>query len=250
MPISDKVQAAKDFWRLNRYSLKPYLIRDGKKHPFAIICPGGAYRMVCSFVEGRPLAKALNERGYSAFVVYYRTKKKARYPHPQEDLERAVREVFANADEWNLQRDGWSLWGSSAGGHLAASFCVENRDAPRPAALILSYPVVTMGEHTHIGTRNNLLGEAPNTLLADQLSVEKHITKDFPPTYLWNGASDDLVDPVNSRMLERALEATGVPHCAEIFEDVGHGVGLATGTKAEPWFSHAVSFWKAQTTTG
>ena len=42
---------ARDFHHPNEYELVPYLVDDGKKHPFAIICPGGAYGMVCSYVE-------------------------------------------------------------------------------------------------------------------------------------------------------------------------------------------------------
>ena len=79
--------------------------------------------MVCSFVEGMPIAKALNKCGYHAVVAYYRTKKKARFPNPHEDLKRAITDTFSHAEDWNLETDGWSLWDSSAGGHLAASFC-------------------------------------------------------------------------------------------------------------------------------
>ena len=54
MTIDCAIEAAKDYWRPNQYALKEYVLRDGKKHPFAIICPGGGYSMVCSFVEGLP----------------------------------------------------------------------------------------------------------------------------------------------------------------------------------------------------
>ena len=87
------VQRIYDFHRPNRYALKPYLINDGKCHPFAVICPGGGYSSVCSFVEGKPFAEALNELGYHAFVVYYRTKDKARYPNPHQDLNRAIEDL-------------------------------------------------------------------------------------------------------------------------------------------------------------
>ena len=66
MKLDEKLQAVYDYWKPNRYSLKPYLIRDGEKHPFAVICPGGGYNMVCSFVEGKPFAEALNKCGYHA----------------------------------------------------------------------------------------------------------------------------------------------------------------------------------------
>ena len=240
-------QAIYDFWHPNRMGVKPYLIKDGKTHPFAVICPGGAYGMVCSYVEGMPYAKALNAMGYHAAVVYYRVKKKARYPAPQDDLERAIREVFAHAADWNLDTENWSLWGSSAGGHLAASIFTEGKNVPKPNALILIYPVVTLGKETHAESRGNLLGRDPDPMLLDRLSVERHITKDFPPTYVWNGTADTSVDPKNARMLAEALEKAGVFYRHEEFEGVGHGVGLAKGTNAEPWFDHAVSFWEEQT---
>ena len=54
------------------YYLEKYILKDGKRHPVAIICPGGGYRRVCSFVEGLPFARKLNAMGYSAVVVHYR----------------------------------------------------------------------------------------------------------------------------------------------------------------------------------
>ena len=246
MTLSENLEAAYDFWRPNRRGLKKYLLSDGKEHPFAVICPGGGYSMVCSYVEGLPFAKALNAKGYHAIVVYYRVKRKALYPAPQDDLMRAIREIFAHAAEWKLNTDNWSLWGSSAGGHLAASFCTENRPVPKPTALILTYPVVIMDEHTHADTRKNHAGEQPDPELFQKLSVNFHITKDFPPTYVWNGTDDRSVDPKNSRALAQALQAAGVPYLHEEFQGVGHGVGLAKGTNAEPWFDHAISFWEEQ----
>ena len=100
----------------NEYQLKTYLIKDGKPHPVAVICPGGGYRRVCSFIEGYPFAKKLNAMGYHAAVVYYRVNKLARYPAPQEDLARAIRELHDKAQEWQLDMKGYSVWGSSAGG--------------------------------------------------------------------------------------------------------------------------------------
>lgn len=246
MTLSEKLEAVCDFWRPNRYGLKTYLINDDKEHPFAVICPGGGYGMVCSYVEGLPYAKALNEKGYHAIVVYYRVKNKAHYPAPQNDLEHAIREIFAHAAEWKLDTENWSLWGSSAGGHLVASFCTERRDVPKPNALILTYPVIIMDEHTHADTRKNLVGKQPDPMLFEKLSVNRHITKEFPPTYVWNGTDDRSVDPINSRALAQALQEAGVPYLHDEFAGVGHGVGLATGTAAEPWFDHAISFWEEQ----
>lgn len=80
MEVSQIRLAAADFWQRNEYGLKEFVIRDGKKHPFAIVCLGGGYSMVCSFLEGVPYANRLNERGYSAFVLHYRCRKKQGIP--------------------------------------------------------------------------------------------------------------------------------------------------------------------------
>ena len=237
-----------DTYRKNAYQLKPYLLKDGKVHPVAVICPGGGYRRVCSFVEGYPFAKKLNAMGYHAVVVYYRVNVLAKYPAPQDDLARAVRELLEKAQEWKLDMKGYSVWGSSAGGHLAASFGTENMGyahygLPKPGALILTYPVVTMGEKTHEGSRNYLIGAQAESSVVEFTSVEKQVTKNYPPTFLWWGSSDSCVDPDNSRMLKAALETTGIPcQCVE-YPGVEHGVGLGKGLPCEGWIDKAVAFW-------
>ena len=115
--IASRVREYFDTNRENVFQLKPYLLKDGKKHPVAIICPGGGYRRICGFIEGHPYAKKLNAMGYHAIVVYYRVNVLARYPAPQDDLARAVRVVHGHAEQWNLDMTGYSGWGSSAGGH-------------------------------------------------------------------------------------------------------------------------------------
>lgn len=249
MKISEIIERLHDFHRPNRYELRPYLINDGKKHPFAVICPGGGYSSVCSFVEGRPFAEELNKLGCHAFVVYYRTKDKARYPNPHLDLRRAILEIFAHSDTWNLDTDSWSIWGSSAGGHLVASYCTESRETPNPTAIVLVYPVITMGEYTHQGSKNNLLGKNASTDITEKLSAEKQIKPDYPPTFIWYGTADETVAPINSKMMVQALEKASVPHKAEEYEGIGHGAGLAKGTVAENWLKNAVTFWKSQQTS-
>ena len=242
MKLEGMIQAAIDFWHPNRYQLKKYLINDGKKHPFALICPGGGYSMVCSFVEGLPYARELNKRGYHAFVLYYHVKKKAKYPAVQLDVERAVKEINENAELWKVDTRCWSLWGSSAGGHLAASYCTEPH-VELPAAIVLSYPVITMSDDTHKGSAHYLLGKNPSDELRDKLSVEKNINENYPATYVWWGSNDELVDPVNSKKLIEALQEKGITCRFHEFNGVGHGVGLG---KNLSWFDEAIAFWEEQ----
>lgn len=232
------------------YYLEKYILKDGKKHPVAIICPGGGYRRVCSFVEGLPFARVLNAMGYSAVVVHYRCGRKHPYPTPQDDLARAIRHVMARKDRWNLDLECYSLWGSSAGGHLAASFGTDamgykKYNLPKPGAIILTYPVVTMGEKAHGGSRNHLLGEDKSAQRLRFASVEKQITSDYPPTFLWCGLEDHTVDPENSYLLASALADHHVPHRFLPIAGVDHGVGLGEGLPCEGWIEEAVGFWES-----
>ena len=257
-----------------------FLLKDGAKHPLAVIVPGGGYGAVCSFIEGVPFAKKLNEKGISAVIVYYRVKEEALYPAPQDDLAEAVREILAKADEWNLDTENYSVWGSSAGAHLAGSFGTLNMGyskygLPKPGALVLCYPVISTDPAiTHMGTHDWLLyardynvvgpGAAPTDARPaegngraedsgfyemserereDFTSLDLHVTAEYPRTYLWAGDIDSIVPAENSRRMARALAAAGVPYRFDLFEGVDHGFGPATGTSAEGWIDRAVEFW-------
>ena len=74
-----------------------FLLKDGKKHPLAILVPGGGYYLVCSFIEGVPIARKLNKKGISCVIVYYSVKKKALCPAPIDDLARGVKEILSKA---------------------------------------------------------------------------------------------------------------------------------------------------------
>lgn len=250
-PDIDSRQSVTDkFFVSNRLHLDTrFVLRDGKIHPAAVICPGGAYEVVCRYIEGVPIARRLNELGISAFIVYYRVKKLARYPAPQEDLAKAVRTILARAEEYRIDPENYSVWGSSAGGHLAASFGTESMGyplygLPRPAAMVLTYPVISLRpELTHKGTHDNLLGADAEEQDEHFASIDEQVTASYPPTYIWCGDADKTVPPENTRRMAAALAEAGVRHMCDIFPGVDHGVGPGTGTKAEGWIDRAVSFW-------
>lgn len=229
-----------------------FVIKDGKTHPVAIICPGGGYEIVASFVEGEPFAEVLNRQGVSAFIVYYRIGREARYPSPMDDLAKAVKTVFEKAEKYHLDMSTYSIWGSSAGGHLAASFGVaqtgyKKYGLPKPHTVVLLYPVISMRrELTHLGSRQNLLGDNPPEDLIRLTSIDENITSDYPPCYFLCGKNDRTVKPENSIRLEKALTQAGVSHSFTLYDNVPHGSGIGTNTDADGWISSAVAFWQAQ----
>ena len=114
---------------------------------------------------------------------------------------------------------------------------------PKPGALILVYPVVTMGEKTHAGSRNYLIGAHASQEYIDLTSIEKQITPNYPPTFLWWGDEDETVDPVNSHMLREELNRNNIPCICREYKGVSHGVGIIKGLPCEGWFEDAVRFW-------
>lgn len=248
MSFLDPVRYMKDCSQPNEYRLTPYLVNDNTPHPFAIICPGGAYHMICDFREGEPFAHFLNSKGISAFVLSYHVNKKAHFPAPIDDLAMAVKEILSRADELNLETENYSIWGSSAGGHLACCFSLPEigyarYHLPKPKALVLIYPVITMGKNTHRVSKGHFLGHKPSIEDIDKYSIEKHITDDFPMTFVWCGDCDHSVKPVNSGMLVKQLEKHAIKHEFHLYPNVGHGVGLGKGTSADNWIDDAVRFW-------
>lgn len=224
----------------------------GKSAPSVLILPGGAYNMISDSNEGKPIAEALQERGYNAFVLWYRVGAAARYPAPMFDVARAMQFLQSRASEFGIVPGKIALLGFSAGGHLAAYFGAryalfarkyEGKDYPlRPAALVLSYPVITMGKLTHALSRRRLLGLFSGKREQAAGSVETLVTAEYPPTFLWHNKDDQSVDYHNSQMLDDALTKNGVPHELHLFPTGGHGVGLAVGKDAEGWLDEAFAF--------
>ena len=250
-PNIDSKQSLKDIYRRNRYAIDGrFIIRDGKKHRCAIICPGGGYSCVCSFVEGVPFARALNDMGISALIVYYRVRGKAKFPNPQDDLARAVKEIHEKSEEYHLDMTNYSVWGASAGCHLVGSFGTgemgySHYGLPKPGALILTYPVTSLEkEITHMGTRDNLIGKEASREVELKRSVYTNVDANYPPTFIWCGDADGTVPMENTLRMRKALEEMHIKHKCRIFPGVDHGVGLGIGTAAEGWIKEAIEFWE------
>jgi acetyl esterase/lipase len=214
-----------------------------------VIAPGGSYMHLSMEKEGFAYARWLNERGVAAFVLQYRLGPKYHHPVELEDAQRAIRMVRAHSEEWGVAKDQVGMWGSSAGGHLAATagtkFDAGKADASdtieqqssRPDFLILSYPVITFQEpELHRPSRKNLLGDTPDPKLVDGLSAETQVTKDTPPTFIFTTTDDKTVPVMNSVMFYSALAKAGVPVELHVFQRGAHGSGLApTNPELSGW---------------
>ncbi len=210
-----------------------------------LIFPGGGYGILAYDWEGSDIAKFLNGKGIAGIVVKYRlpsdnSQKEKQYV-PLIDAQRALRVVRGMAKEFNINPDRIGIIGFSAGGHLAASLGTHYNDtlyeaqdtydrlSAKPDFMALGYPVITFGEpSTHMGSQVNLIGEEPNADLVTYFSIEKQVTEDTPPTFLFHATDDEAVPVENSLLFYKALKSKGVSATMHIYPEGGHGFSLAT----------------------
>lgn len=65
-----------------------------------------------------------------------------------------------------------------------------------------------------------------------------------PATFVCVGDSDGIANWRTMQRRVEAIDAMGVPTEFHVYEGLGHGCGLGTGTIAEGWFDLAVKFWE------
>ena len=217
-----------------------------------VITPGGGYGQVVK-AEGAPIAKWLNTHGITGVVLNYRLPK-GNPLRPLLDVKRALRMTRMRAADWNLKADRIGIIGFSAGGHLASMAVTKydlgeskttdpiQRQSCRPNFAILVYPVITMSEDTHKGSRRNLLGSEPSDNLIKLYSNELHITKRTPPTYLAHAIDDYVVPASNSEKFHKALSEKNVVSKYLPLPRGGHGLNGYKGPMWDAWQAQSMDW--------
>lgn len=187
--------------------------------PFAVIAPGGGFSYVGSFHEGFPYAVELNEHGFNAFVIKYRT---GNEQTATEDLAQAISLIQQNSEDLMVSNENYSLWGSSAGARMAARIGTDGVPAYGGADIEKPVTVVTAYTGHSMFSENDV------------------------PTFAVVSKDDPIASAeVMSQRIEN-LQQNSIPAEILLFENVGHGFGLGVETEAEGWIDEAVSFWQKQ----
>ena len=191
------------------------------------------------------IAKKLARQGYAVFNVSYRFAPRFKYPAPVQDLQIALRWVQNNAAQYQLDVQRVNAWGYSAGAHLVAQLA----SAPAGAAgtLDLSPPlpkiraVVAGGIPADLSQYANspivvpFLGakrdEAPQ--LYSDASPLSHVSAEHPPTFLYHGQRDQLVEKEQSMNYYQALREADVPAELYLHPVWGHIAMFVFGGGAE-----------------
>ena len=198
-----------------------FFFRGDTGKPFAICNAGGGFSYVGAMHDSFPHALDLSKLGYNAFALIYRP------DDAYEDLARAITYICDHADELGLKRDGYSLWGGSAGARMAATLgnsanlrsLTGRTDLPQASAVIMQYTGYTT------------------------------VSQYDGPTYACCGTSDGIASWRTMQSRLESLSALGIPTEFHSYNGLPHGFGLGTGTVAEGWINDAVSFWQQQSGT-
>lgn len=190
--------------------------KPGKE--FAVMNAGGAFYYVGAMHDSFPHALEAGRQGYQAFALIYRP------DSPYEDLARAIEWIWDHAGELQIKKEGYSLWGGSAGARMAA----------------------VLGNRTYLRqfTGRREISQAAAVVM--QYTAYTSVSGREAPTYASVGSRDGIADwRVMRRRLE-ILDSMGIPTEFHVYEGLGHGFGLGTGTVAQGWIFDALRFWQKQ----
>ena len=201
-----------------------------------ILCPGGAYHFLMVDKEGTDVARWLNERGITAFVLKYRV-----YPTPDDDqalvriatnphayreqMEKvrpmavadglqAVRMIRRRTGSWGLASDRVGILGFSAGGFVAAAAASQYDSAEsRPDFAAAIYAGWSARE----------------------------VPADVPPLFIAAASDDAVVDTQASTALYTAWRSVRRSAELHLYSQGGHGFALKQqGLPSDAWID---AFW-------
>ena len=223
-------------------TLKTYIhdhhdaIKGNSTRPLILICPGGGYDHL-AIREGEPIALKMNSLGYNACILSYSLTPN-HYPYQLIEAAAAIRAIKEHSNEWHVDPEKICICGFSAGGHVAGSLGTMWKDEVitkvlggssedyKPAAMLLSYPVITAGEFAHRGSFNMLINNNPE--LYDTVSLEKRVNQDTVPAFIWHTYEDNAVPVENSLLMTMALRKYNIPCEFHMYRKGCHGLALAT----------------------
>jgi len=242
----------------NRSELTVYIPEKEKNIGVSvIICPGGSYRYLGLKKEGHRVAEYLQRQGIAAFVLRYRVGLFGnKHPAMIQDLQRAIQLVKENSDSYGIDPDKLGAMGFSAGGHLVGTagiyfdtnfmepLEITTMTSLKPAFVAMIYPVITMQQEdiVHKKSRRNLLGKQRTREMENDMSLEKHVHEDMPPVFLLQCKGDKTVNYLNSLVFDRALTEKNITRRFLLYDEKGHGFGIAPNGKTTNWHHEFISW--------
>ncbi len=177
-----------------------------------VVAPGGGFSILAIEHEGRDVAKWLNDRGVTAFVLRYRVglgSREASQEAAIEDGLLAVATVRKRAAEWKLDPRRIGVMGFSAGGYLTVGVATQYTAESRPDFAIPIYAVAPEGYR---------------------------VPADAPPLFIAVAHDDRERMTGTATGLLNNWKKANLPAELHVFADGGHGFGMnKKGKSCDAW---------------
>ncbi len=205
-----------------------------------VVCGGGGYFRIQLLKESTPIARWLQQRGFTVFELIYRLPNDGwEATAPFMDAQRAMRIVRSRASEFGVDPKQIGIMGFSAGGHLAGFTALQpkrplyagadsyEKASARPDFSVLLFPVVSLRKpYESTRTRREIIGRDPNIEAQNAWSLDTYASADAPPTIIFASADDTITPPGHGILLFEKLYAAKASVELHLFRDGGHGWGL------------------------
>jgi acetyl esterase/lipase len=190
---------------------------------------------------------AFAQKGYVTASVQYRFVDKVKFPAQLFELKAALRWLKENADKYHIDPNKIALIGGSAGGHLAmmTGYTSDIKKFNEENDSLISYKVQAIVDlygpvdFTTKWAREhrisvNMFGKTyrEDPKIFELSSPINYISKDDPPTLIFQGTIDDLVPVSQSDTLENRLIKAGVPVEYHRLKGWPHTMDIEVGVNA------------------
>jgi acetyl esterase/lipase len=245
----------------------PYVNDGNVRHMLDLYTPNGATGPVplIIWIHGggwQSGSKSLNpngpqiryaQNGYAVASLNYRLSGEAIFPAQIHDCKAAIRWLRANAATYNLDPARFGVWGSSAGGHLAALVATSN-DVTDMEGTVGANPgfssrvqaagdwfgptdflqMDTQAKQAGCGGSTHDSPTSPESLLlgcsiqtcpdaAARANPMTYVSGDDPPIFIQHGLTDCTVSYGQSQILQTLFQSIGHDSSLSLFAATGHG---------------------------
>lgn len=247
-----------------RQKLDLYLPKNSNNNrPLVLWIHGGGWKQGS---KDKCRAIPLVERGFVVASINYRLSSHAVFPAQIQDCQAAIRWLRTNAETYGIDKGRFGVWGSSAGGHLAAlvgtagdeDFSDQTNTPPKISSrvqavcdwfgptdlLLMNKQAGTLGtlDHDAANSPESLLLGGPLQQMAAKAKAANPITyatSDDPPFLILHGDLDPLVSVQQSVMLKDALLAVEGDAKLTIVNGAGHGF------RDQKWMIQSMDFFES-----
>lgn len=220
-----------------------------KPRPLVVWIHGGGWR---TGSKEQCRATPLVQHGYVVASINYRLTHEGRWPAQIEDCKAAIRWLRSQADVYGIDPQRIGVWGSSAGGHLAAMLgtsgdvkelegALGNLDRSSRVQAVCDWCgpsdlTAMAAQAPKRGQSDPNAPDAPEAFLlggpvrdlldkARAASPITYVTPDDPPFLIMHGDNDRVVPYQQSVLLDEALRKAGVESKLHTVAGGGHAFG-------------------------